>query len=453
MAEPVIDVSLLYRVPAGRKLTNAEVDSNFNKLATAANTLAQAIGDVSDIADPTAEIQQAIADHVSSNNPHSQYMRPPVSDHKTYGIKDGIYVEVFEKLSGGSDPAFSSRSYTSTGINGTIAQEDIATTITPTANSTAVNLSLRITSTYNSDKNATVGSSTGAMQCITQVGGSGNTAKAVGILSHLNFGAGGGVHSANLCFEAGVPFIPADANITDAVGFFFPNMASVPNINRIAKVVAMANQHVNAAIYNAGVYQDQYEREVVPPAHIGLTDGMYYTTPVQYTAYATMSAGYVEMVPVYIPKRTTVTKLGIAVSGALAGAKGFISLWTSNNNGRLGTLMAQTTELDLSTAGNKEGNISVTVDGGMYWLAMIANSAVNTGIGTSTDPSWLSSQLGHTDPMASDTARRLAIYFGLGAYRALVQQDAIDAATTGNAKAYQYFNRAENRLMWFRKGV
>lgn len=85
-----IDVQLTYRLDVGRKLTNTEVDSNFRKLATAASTLEQNQGVGGD---PTNAINAAMQRHVDAENPHAQYLRPPVSDSKVYSMKNGEWIE------------------------------------------------------------------------------------------------------------------------------------------------------------------------------------------------------------------------------------------------------------------------------------------------------------------------------------------------------------------------
>lgn len=86
-----LDLDLVYRLIANRKLTNGEVDSNFRKLVAACTSLNSAIEQSGQ--DVSVPIGEAIQRHVDLPNPHPQYIIFPASDGKTYAIKDGGFIE------------------------------------------------------------------------------------------------------------------------------------------------------------------------------------------------------------------------------------------------------------------------------------------------------------------------------------------------------------------------
>lgn len=407
-----INTDLTYRLVVNRKLTNAEVDGNFRTLATAANDLQEQIEALGEGQDPTSAINAAITAHVDSNNPHQQYLQDAPNDGKVRGRKDGEWVEV----SGGSggNPELAQRSYTNTDTSGTKTAEEIVLTVAPNANSTAVSLGMRITTNCDTERNLTTGASVGAFQTVVNGAGTGFIDKMVGQLSHLNFRGTGRKESA-LCFEAGIPNIPADSNVGSVAGFYFPNLAGIANIDRVGTLAAFANQHKKALIQNAGVYLDGILRQFAPPAHPGLVPGRYYTSPYFWLGFGiNAQPGTAYLTLVHVPMRTVITKLGMLTNSVGSGRKVRIGMAVAYQGG-VGPVMGQTAELNADANGIVEGTVNFEVDPGMYWLAV--NTSVAMAIGSHAvngEDGTMASLLGQSDPTLKEgnTQRSAAINMG-----------------------------------------
>lgn len=397
-------IQLALRSAVNRPLTWSEGDTNLSNLRQAAVDLDSRIVTLEG-ASPTdvqSLIDQKMQDHVVSADPHSQYLQDVPDDWPGgYVRKLGQWVRaVTSGGGGGGEVDLSVRTYTTDAVAGAFAQESINLTVNPPANSTAVSIGQRITTQIDTDKNLTTGASVGAFQTVVNAGGTGFIDKLVGHLSHINF-AGTGRKESALCFEAGIPTVPANSNIGSVCGFYFPNLAGIPNINRIGTLAAFANQHRKGLIQNMGVYLDSLLRQVVPPRHPGMVANRSYTSPYRWIGYSGYQVGQIMMTMIYIPKRVVVSALGIGVNGAVAGAKLRLAMYSAID-GAVGQLMGQTAELDAATAGAKEGATNFEVDGGMYFLGVMANMAIQISTHASQSSGDNASLYGQTNPLASD---------------------------------------------------
>lgn len=415
-------LNLILRTVLGRKLDNTEVDSNFNQLGVACNDLQDQIDALGQASDPSGAINAAITAHKADADAHTQYLKPPSStnDGLLYAMRNGLWTQF---TPGGDNSGgaleFAVRTYTAAYTSGTYTAEEIINNVVPTADSTAVNLGLRITSNYNSNFQETTGGSHGGLQIVTNTAGEGYVDKSVGILSHINW-AGGGRRGASLAFECGILSIAAGARPINVAGFYFPNALSIPNIDRIRSLFAFANQYKYAAIQNMGVYLDSELRQVVPPNHPGWVKGRYYTGAYAALTAQAMTAGRWDFMPLYVPERTNIAELGLTVGGtAVASSKARIGMFTSVRGVPV-LLKGQTAELDCSTTGNKVAVVNFDVEAGFYWLGVMASAGITINYHQMSSVDEWASKLGLSDPTQQSSASNMPYlaYMAPGTYPA-----------------------------------
>lgn len=252
---------------------------------------------------------------------------------------------------------------------------------------------------------------TAQQKVVNLVGGT--VDKVVADMSQLNM-ATGHVNAA-LCYEAAISSMGEDASIGSLVGFYFPNLAGVPNLENIEVMAAFANQHRKAIIQNMGVYCDADLRQVVAPQHIGMSPGRFYTAPYRWQGYSPTAPGVVDLMPIFIPARTNLAALGVAINSNVAGAKGRIALYTAERGG-VGVLKAETAELDFSTAGIKEGVVNAEVEGGMYWLALNTSAVVDASSHAPQHTGDRAAMYGQSNPLNNDGNTERSASINVGAY-------------------------------------
>lgn len=406
-------IQLALRSAVNRPLTWAEGDTNMTNLRQAAVDLDSRITTLEGATPTDVQeiVDQKMSDHVGSADPHAQYLLDVPDDYP------GGYVRKLDQWvraavsGGGGEADFTVRNYTSDAVAGALAQESINLTVNPPANSTAVSIGQRITTQIDTDKNLTTGASVGAFQTVVNAGGTGFIDKLVGHLSHINF-AGSGRKESALCFEAGIPTVPANSNIGSVCGFYFPNLAGIANIDRIGTLAAFANQHRKALIQNMGLYLDSLLRQVVPPRHPGMAPNRAYSAPYRWMGYSGYQVGQTMLMMIYIPKRVVVSALGVGVNSSVAGAKVQIAMYSAID-GAVGQLMGQTGEIAAATPGAKEGATNFEVDGGMYWVGVMANAAIQISTHASQSTGDNASLYGQTNPLNSDANTERSAYINM----------------------------------------
>ncbi len=304
--------------------------------------------------------------------------------------------------------------FTNTLISGTTASATIDVASNPSASSTQVVIGNRTQINHNSSNPMAVGGWLTADQSVVNTSGTGTIDKVVSHMSQVNL-TGGNISSV-LCYEAVISTLAASTLVGSFCGFYFPNLSGVLNITpNISTFAAFANQDSRAIIQNMGVYLDSDLKQVVAPCHPGIVAGRYYMAPYRVIAAANTVVGRWDASPVYVPARTTITKLGMGVSTANATTKARIGLYTSTS-GMIGTLKASTAELTLSATGELEGAVNVTVDGGMYWLLVQTSAIASIFYHTPQDTGTRAAMYGQSSGLLSDTATLRTAYVNVGSY-------------------------------------
>lgn len=256
------------------------------------------------------------------------------------------------------------------GTNASITQ-DVA--VTPTANTTQVPIGHRVQLNYNSTFNVTTGGYMLGFESVLNTQGTGTHDKMVGNLSQLNL-TGGNVTSA-LAFEAEIASISATTLVAGFAGFYFPNLSGVANIGNVAQMAALQNDYTEAVIRSAGPFQTQKLVEVSPPYAIGLLANRYYSAPFDTIAPSTISPNIIYLIPVHVPSRTLVTKLGFQVTTlATAGGLARLGIYRAIN-GQPVDLVVDAGTIATTSIGAKEITISTRLDSGTYFLAVNFNIA------------------------------------------------------------------------------
>lgn len=90
-----------------------------------------------------------------------------------------------------------------------------------------------------------------------------------------------------------------------------------------------------------------------------------------------VSANTLYVVPIFVPRRTTIGTLGCRVATSLAANNLRLALFASNKAGLPGVRLYQSANISTATAGNKQvTGIGVTVDPGVYFVGIVASGGV-----------------------------------------------------------------------------
>jgi hypothetical protein len=265
------------------------------------------------------------------------------------------------------DAKITSSSRTETAISGTGSASTLSVSVAPTANTTRVVFGKKIELTYSSSFNITTGGYVSAGQDVINTAGAGTIDKLVGRVAQLNL-TGGNV-SAAVGVEAVLSSVGAATLVAGYAAFYSPNLASVPNIANILQMAAFQNDEPRAHILNRGKLLDGDLIEFAPPYHIGLLAGRYYSAPARSMTANAVAANVIYVTFVTVPRRTTITKLGLNVTVAATG-NAILGLYKVKD-GTLTTIAAQTGSLSTATTGAKEGAISVEVNAGTYAVVAV----------------------------------------------------------------------------------
>lgn len=107
---------------------------------------------------------------------------------------------------------------------------------------------------------------------------------------------------------------------------------------------------------------------------LGMASALYYVTTLPNSTTAAMTQNLALYVPVWFGRACTLDRVGVAVSTNIASSVVRLGLYTSSN-GLPTTLVADFGTVASATTGAKEITISQAVNGGLYWLAIVNQTA------------------------------------------------------------------------------
>lgn len=257
---------------------------------------------------------------------------------------------------------------TPTGVR---ASNSSQVTVAPTAASTAVVFARRDTVKWNATVNLNTGGWLTGHESVADIGGTGTVGKVVTNMSQTNVAINGTV-SVVLGYEPEIASMAANSTVTSFCGFYFPNLRNVPNISRVTAMAAFVNDDAEAICRTQGPFLNATLQEFAPAYHIGLIPNRYYSSPHRYVGASGTVVGIAHLVPIHIPHRTTVKKVGFYTWTASAGAKAVMAIYTAEN-GRVQNRVWQSGEMDASAVGEHEFDVNVRLDAGTYWIGAAFN--------------------------------------------------------------------------------
>lgn len=368
-----------------------------------------------EFADLKAQVQ-ALADNPSG------YTLPKATKLILGGVKVGNSLSVdadgvINLPNGGAANWGTTRNYTSTVSQGAMSMEVMNVLLQPAFDTTAIVSGTRIEVLYNSNRNYGVGGYPMADHAIFNANGQASIDKCVVRLAQLNLSCG--PVAAALCYEGVISTIGQGTMIDGAVGFFWPNMRGVANINNIRRLGAFVNQDTESEVQSYGPFLNADLVELAPPAHPGLVAGRHYSCPYETLGTATINPGLIFLSMVHIPHRVTIKKLGfnLVQNGGAAG-HAQIAMYQAKN-GQPARRVGTTGEVDIGGAnGLRNTDVNFRVDPGMYFLAI--TTSVDIGITWSNESvGYLANLYGQADPLAQGGALQAAGYVDGFAYATL----------------------------------
>lgn len=341
---------------------------------------------------------QALADNPSG------YTLPTATTTVKGGVKVGAGLEVtadgtVKVANGGTGGWGVNRVYSSRSSSGTSSIESVTVTINPLLNNTTAQfIGSRIEVLFDSANNWASGGYPMVAEDVFNTQGTGTIDKMVGRLVQFNLT---NPHvKAALCFEGVCSMVSETTTVDVLAGFFWPNLTIVPNIDRIKRRAAFINQDPESVIQSYGPYQNANLVELAPPAHPGTLTGKYFTAPYDTLAAAALPADRLYFLPVFIPHRKVIKKLGFNVTTAgAAGSKAKIGLWRALE-GLPVALEASVVDIDVSTVGLKDVDINVRLNPGTYFIGVVSSAAISITY-ASGGLAHQAQQFGQDDPLAT----------------------------------------------------
>lgn len=160
--------------------------------------------------------------------------------------------------------------------------------------------------------------------------------------------------------------------ISNYIAFGFADHSSISNVTN---KWAFKGDDPNAIISNAAPIKGPYGRELAPVAHAGTATGRYYFGGLANYNIGSLalSANTVYWVPLIIPERVTLTKIGCRVTSAVAASHVSVALYKVSAGG-IGNYIIDSGSLSSASTGDKEGTISTQVEAGIYVLGVNSDS-------------------------------------------------------------------------------
>ncbi|MCK6470879.1 MAG: hypothetical protein L6R28_03955 [Planctomycetes bacterium] len=140
---------------------------------------------------------------------------------------------------------------------------------------------------------------------------------------------------------------------------------------------------------------------------------VYYTSPVNGNTYGNFAwmADILTATPLVIPKEVTLDQIGIRVATPGTATLSRLGIYADDGNVYPGALLLDAGTVDVSTAGFKALDISLSLSPGLYWLATLHNGGVTLKVST---PANQVNVMGHDPVVASQAFSRIdaAMPFG-----------------------------------------
>lgn len=353
------------------------------------------------ILDEFADLKEQVAELMA--NP-SGYVLPQATDVVLGGVKigTGLSIDVNGILSianGGAGGWATTRTYTTTVSSGTTAIETQQTTMSPALDATnTVVIGNRNEVIVNLSKNWASSGYPVTTETVMSTAGTGTIGKLVTHMVQMNLT---NAHvGAALGFEAVLSAIGSTTTIGAVVGFMFPNARVVPNIGNVTRVVAFLNQDTDAQIQTYGPIVNADLVEHAPPAHPGIQTGRYYTAPYETLTTGTLEVGKVYLVPVLVPHRLSVSKLGMnVISGQGQTVTARLALYQTSK-GQASAVKVQTDDIPITNSGIVNYPVVQRIDPGTYFLTVEVSSPLVVTFAAGA-VAHMGAQAGQTDPLAS----------------------------------------------------
>lgn len=281
-----------------------------------------------------------------------------------------------------SDASTDTASVTNTATSGANPDTSLTVTVSPTAATTQQQASRKVKTIYQSSFPLNSGGWIVSETAENQIVSTAAVDKSVGF-THYTTVVGGAQVSKALGFEAVCAGLDGTSNITQYAAFYCANVAAVPNINRIGIYWAFANDYAEGIVKNVGRYVKAQKtsdgsklREVGPTPHPGYVAGRYYgPTGAGARTPVALTANFIYTAPFYVAERTTFTKLGFRVTGAVASSNARVGIYYAEG-GVPTELVVGSGNIDTATTGAKEATISTTLEAGYYMLVLHASAAI-----------------------------------------------------------------------------
>lgn len=138
--------------------------------------------------------------------------------------------------------------------------------------------------------------------------------------------------------------------------------------------------------------------------HHGLITDRYHSSPMFSDSYTTaaLAANWMMAVPFRIGRESTATRIGIEVT-TLNASNVVLGIYDSDGDGGMpSSVVLDAGTIDASTTGEKEITISQTLQPGLYWLAVQAESTPTIRWGSNLDNmgDWMGAASGGANPAA-----------------------------------------------------
>jgi hypothetical protein len=138
--------------------------------------------------------------------------------------------------------------------------------------------------------------------------------------------------------------------------------------------------------------------------HPGIIPGKYYGSPDLVDAWTTqaVTSNRLYATPLYIPRRTNITRIGIEVTNSSVGSQARLGLYNlDNTDGEPGSLIVDGGVVATNTNGLKEAVVDVNLNPGWYYMAAaFSGTPTVRAIGVSSET--MRSLLGATAPNANN---------------------------------------------------